>query len=222
MERYGPTGDCGACFRKSQQHRERCRARFDLLCAGEDGPVEARDQEGQPAPPDPAAPNLISTSTAAQTGGVDTDVMESEDIEPAVSSRAHATAAPIRPFVTGRKQTTAYCGCSSQHEMDVRPFHDNKTGELLSPHLVKVGRQTECEAMIRHQLFERVSIILARGKKVRCQWLDEMKEGASGPFVRSRLVAMEVAHGVRIDTFAGTAPLKCIKIVISKAASIKN
>ena len=72
VERYGPTEDCGACFRKSQQHTERCRARFDLLCAGEDGPVEARAQEGQLAPPDPAAPNLISTATAAQTGGVDT------------------------------------------------------------------------------------------------------------------------------------------------------
>ena len=43
---------------------------------------------------------------------------------------------------------------------------------------------------------------MARGKKVRCQWLDEMKEGANGPFVRSRLVSMEVAHGVRFDTFA--------------------
>ena len=31
--------------------RRRCRARFDLLCAGEDSPVEARAQEGQPAPP---------------------------------------------------------------------------------------------------------------------------------------------------------------------------
>ena len=40
--------------------------------------------------------------------------------------------------------------------------------------------------------------------------------------MRSRLVAMEVAHGVRFDTFAGTAPLKCIKIIISRAASIKN
>ena len=54
VERYGPTLDCRACFRKSQQHTERCRARFDLLCAREDGPVEARAQEGQPAPPDPA------------------------------------------------------------------------------------------------------------------------------------------------------------------------
>ena len=41
-------------------------------------------------------------------------------------------------------------------------------------------------------------------------------------FVRSRLVAMEVAHSIRFDTFAGTTPLKCIKIVISRAASIKN
>ena len=76
--------------------------------------------------------------------------------------------------------------------------------------------------MTRHQLFERVPIAMARGTKVRCQWLDEMKEGANGPFVRSRLVAVEVAHGLRFDTLAGTAPLKCIKIIISRAASIKN
>ena len=48
--------------------------------------------------------------------------------------------------------------------------------------------------MTRHQLFERVPIAMARGKKVRCQWLDEMKEGAFAQFVRIRLVAMEVAH----------------------------
>ena len=50
-----------------------------------------------------------------------------------------------------------------------------------------------------------------------------MKEGIKGSFVRSRLVAMEVAHGARFDAFAGTAPLKvCIKIIISRAATIKN
>ena len=97
------------------------------------------------------------------------------------------------------------------HEIDDRPVHDHKTGEWLSPHLVN-------EAMIRHQLFERVPIAMARGKKVSCQWLDEMKKGATGPFVRSRLVAMEVSHGGRFDT----ARLKCIKTIISRAASIKN
>ena len=65
-------------------------------------------------------------------------------------------------------------------------------------------------------------IALARGKKVRCQWLDEMKDGADGPFVRSKLVAMEAAHGIQFDAFADTAPLKSIKIIISRAASIKN
>ena len=37
-----------------------------------------------------------------------------------------------------------------------------------------------------------------------------------------RSLLVEVAHGARFDTFAGTAPLKCIKIIISRAASIKN
>ena len=119
----------------------------------------ARAQQGQPAPPDPAAPNLISTSTAAQTSGVDTDVMESEDIEPAVSSRAHATAAPIRPFVTegdetmeqevpeGRRQRTVaglpLClilipvdeipvSYVATHEIDERPVYDHKTVTVVS------------------------------------------------------------------------------------------
>ena len=46
-----------------------------------------------------------------------------------------------------------------------------------------------------HKLFERVLIPLARGKKVRCRWLEKMKHGPDGPFVRSRLVPMEMAHG---------------------------
>ena len=79
--------------------------RYELLCAGEDGPVEDRVQEGQPAPPDPAAPNLVSTSTAAQAGGVDADGMETEDIEPGVSRQAPATAAPIRPLVARDDET---------------------------------------------------------------------------------------------------------------------
>ena len=150
-------------------------------------------QEGQPAPPDPAAPTLISTSTAALTGGVDTNVMESEDVEPAVSSRAHATAAPIRPFVTGGDETKEQEGpeskrqrtvaglpvcslltpvdeipasCVATHEIDNRPVHDRKTGERLSPHMVKVGRQTEHEAMTRHRLFERARWLEVRRSDV--------------------------------------------------------
>ena len=71
------------------------------------------------------------------------------------------------------------------HEIDDRPVYDHKTVERLSPHLVKVGRQTEHDAMTKHRLFERVPIAMARVETVRCQWLDEMEEGARGPFVRS-------------------------------------
>ena len=68
---------------------ERCRARFEILCGGEDGPVEVRAWEGMQAPSDPAAPNLVSTSTAgrSQAGKVDTDAMETEEDKPTVSNR---------------------------------------------------------------------------------------------------------------------------------------
>ena len=114
-----------------------------------------------------------------------------EDTEPATSSQAPAVAASIRPFVTrddetmeqegGPESETANRGQSpcvfshslpvdeipvkyvATHEIDERPVYDHKTGERLSRHLVKVGRQTEHDAMIRHQLFERVPIAMARG-----------------------------------------------------------
>ena len=49
-----------------------------------------------------------------------------------------------------------------------------------------------------------------------------MKQGPDGSLVRNKIVAMEVAHGVRFDTLACTALLKCIKIIISMVASMKN
>ena len=116
VERYGPTEDCGACFRKSQQHSERCRARFELLCAGEDGPVEVRAQEGMQAPSDPAAPNIVSTSTAAQAGKVDTDAMETWENKPAVSSQAPAIATPVEPSVTGNHETMEQEGPESKRQ----------------------------------------------------------------------------------------------------------
>ena len=61
---------------------------------------EVRAQEGVQAPSDPAAPNLVSTSTAAQAGKVDTDAMETEENKPAVFSQAPAIATSVEPSVT--------------------------------------------------------------------------------------------------------------------------
>ena len=57
--------------------------------------------------------------------------------------------------------------------------------------------------MAKQPFVERVFDPLARGKKVRCQRLDELRQGPVGPLVRSRLVATEIAHGNRFDTFRG-------------------
>ena len=94
----------------------------------------------------------------------------------------------------GPTEDSSGCFRKSQHQSE----RCRARFELrLAPHLVNIGQRAECEAMVRHQLFERVLTPLARGKKVKCQWLDEMKQGSNGPLVRSRLVEMEVVHGNR-------------------------
>ena len=49
------------------------------------------------------------------------------------------------------------------------------------------------------------------------KWLDDYS--ASGIEVKSRLVATEAAYGNRDDCFAGTLPLKVLRLVVSLAAS---
>ena len=152
-------------------------------------PQEKKASRGQS--PGGAASSTGSSSTKPYlnlAGGVDTDAMETEDTELARSSQAPAVAAPIRPFVTRddetmeqewpeskRQRTVArLVVCSllrpvdeifvtyvATHEIDERPVYDHKTGEQLAPHLVKAGRRTKCEAMIRHQLLGRSRWLMA-------------------------------------------------------------
>ena len=113
--------------------------------------------------------------------------MEAEDFEP-TSSQVPVVAAPISHFSTEDYVTMEKEGPESKihrimaslsmcpflplvdeipvsyvatHELDERLVHDYKTGERLAPHVVKIGRRAEC----RHQLFERVSIPLARRRR---------------------------------------------------------
>eukprot|EP00971_Amphidinium_carterae_P050246 990123-Amphidinium_carterae.1 len=77
--------------------------------------------------------------------------------------------------------------------------------------------------MENHELFDRVPVAKMQGKLVKSQWLDELKRDKQNePFVRSRLVAMEFNSYDRLDTFAGTPPLKVIKMIISRAASRRD
>ena len=94
---------------------------------------------------------------------------------------------------------------------------------MLDPDLVRAGRETEREATRYHHLHDRVYKSAARDKRERCLWLGEIGTGPDGKqFVRSRLAAMQFNLGERTDTFAGTPPLKCVKLALSRAASIRG
>ena len=68
-------------FPESNQHTDRCRARFELLCARDSENIEAKAQEGQPAP------GLESASKAAQAETINAEAMEAQDDKP---TREHA------------------------------------------------------------------------------------------------------------------------------------
>ena len=85
------------------------------------------------------------------------------------------------------------------------PIYGTLSGELLDNDLVEAGRARERNLMQEFGVYERVRSIDALGKRVRSKWLDDYKIGEDGVrFVRSRLVAQEIAWDARSDTFAGT------------------
>ena len=69
--------------------------------------------------------------------------------------------------------------------------------------------------MEKFEVFRRVSLKDARGKKVRSKWVEDYKDVEQQRIVRSRLVAMEIAWDVRHDTFAGTPPLKAVRLALA-------
>ena len=80
------------------------------------------------------------------------------------------------------------------------------SGELLAPALVEKGRQKERDQMAKFEVYLRVPLHLARGKRVKSKWVEGYKAVGSSWTVRSRLVAMEFAWDTRCDTFAGAPP----------------
>ena len=73
----------------------------------------------------------------------------------------------------------------------------------------KIGRRTECEAMVRHQLFKRVLTPLTRG----CQWFNKLKQqaGRTGDDKRNPLRYVRKRSASQMT-----------RIIISRAVSIKN
>ncbi|CAK0843161.1 unnamed protein product, partial [Prorocentrum cordatum] len=66
----------------------------------------------------------------------------------------------------------------------------------------------------------RVHVTDAKGKRVRCKWLQDRKVGAVA--MRCRFVAMQVACQAREDAFAGAPPLKFVRLALVLAAAFRN
>ncbi len=72
--------------------------------------------------------------------------------------------------------------------------------------------------MAKFEVYMRVPLHAARGKKVKSKWVEDYKDVGGSRIVRSRLVAMEFAWDTRFDTFAGTPPLKKVCLGLALAA----
>lgn len=66
--------------------------------------------------------------------------------------------------------------------------------------------------MVQHSVFERRHVTEAEGKKVSAKWLDDFK---GENVVCNRFVAQQVADTARDDTFAGTPPVKFVRLALA-------
>ena len=97
-------------------------------------------------------------------------------------------------------------------------MHDQWTRERPSPCLVKIGRQTECKALANHHLFDLCFDPVASGRKMRCPWLDVLREGPDCPFVRGpgherrdhSCAAPKRSMAQHVSTFRGLHPSRTV------------
>ena len=99
------------------------------------------------------------------------------------------------------------------------PVYGTKSGLELDLQAVAAGRRKQLRAQEEQKAIILVpnDFSLPGAKRIRSKWIDDYS--ASGIEVKSRLVATEVAYGSRDDCFAGTPPLKALRLVLSLAAT---
>ena len=123
----------------------------------------------------------------------------------------------LRPLMM--EQGVILAAPSEESLIPRRPVYGTKSGILLEPEAVAKGRRKQLLSLEEQQaiLLLPRDFPLQGAKRIRSKWLDD--PDGSGE-VKSRLVATEVAYGMRRDDcFAGTPPLRALRMVMSLAAS---
>ena len=100
---------------------------------------------------------------------------------------------------------------------DLKPEKDvygTKSGLLLDPDKVALGRRRELGLMQEHNMYDVVKNEDAKGgSHVHAKWLQDVK----GEEVRCRLVATQLAIGERLDVTQSTPPLMIARMLLSFA-----
>ena len=76
---------------------------------------------------------------------------------------------------------------------------DRFTYEMLS-----AGRLEEMRRIHRYKVYTEINETDWTGEVVDCRWVDDLREGDEGPWVRSRIVGREYALEFLYGLFAGT------------------
>ena len=101
--------------------------------------------------------------------------------------------------------------------------YDDMCGDYLDTALVKEARALEVEYITRMKVYDVVSRAEfkrnRRGKLIKGRWIDVNKGDSLKPDIRSRYVGKEFATGVDASLYAGTPPLKALKLIIGEASN---
>ena len=132
--------------------------------------------------------------------------------EPEQEVKAEPETAPLTPEMHPGESMAEY-----QVPIPDKPVYGTRSGELLDPQKVQVGRQKEYDSILRHGVMELVKSNECRSgaAHVRGGWVEDYK----GDVVRSRFVAKQVAYERRADVSQSTPALLVFRLMMSLAAS---
>ena len=110
-----------------------------------------------------------------------------------------------------------------KHAVVDMTYHDENTGEVLDQRLVREGEEEELSRFKKMGVYGYVdrqdAVNDPEGVFVNVKWVRVNKGTKQRPQIKCRLVAQELAYGVRMDElYANTPSLSCVKLAMLFAA----
>jgi len=84
------------------------------------------------------------------------------------------------------------------------PRQGQKMDDRFTYEMLSAGRLEEMRRIHRYKVYTEINEVDWTGEVVDCRWVDDLREGDEGPWVRSRIVGREYALEFLYGLFAGT------------------